>query len=172
MFDQFRESAKETIKEAVQEEARAPIAAAEEPVDLFPALADKRLMSINAIRQPVATKAGTQISVFTPVTFDEALDIVECLRARAATTVTLDNMKKHDASRLVDFVAGASAALSGNFHKLSEQVYVFCPSNIKISSPTKTLAAPSGSHMSSLDFIYTSDRSPTKSWLSSSWTSN
>src|SRR6516165_11502808 len=92
-------------------------------VDLFPALADRRMMPINSIRQPVANHVGTQISIFSPASFDEALDIVECLRGRAATTISLDNMKKWDANRLVDFVAGASAALDGDFHKLSEQVY-------------------------------------------------
>jgi len=168
MFDQFKEPVKE-----VQEEIYTAAAPAKDTVDLFPALADKRMMPINAIRQPVATKAGTQISIFAPVTFDEGLDIVECLRARAATTVTLDNMKKHDASRLVDFVAGASAALSGNFHKLSEQVYVFCPSNIKISSPNKTTGTGiGGSNIPSLDFLYSTDRSQNKSRLSSDCTSN
>ena len=169
MFDQFKEPHKELAQEAIQSAATPT----QDTVDLFPALADKRMTAINAIRQPVATKIGTQISIFAPVTFDEALDIVECLRARAATTVTLDNMKKHDASRLVDFVAGASAALSGNFHKLSEQVYVFCPSNIKISAPNKPTGTPIGApHMPSLDFLYTTDKSQSRSWLSSGWTSN
>jgi cell division inhibitor SepF len=170
MFDQF----KEPVKETVQEEIRPATKSTEGTVDLFPALADKRMMPINAIRQPITAKAGTQISIFAPNTFDEALDIVECLRGRAATTVSLDNMKKHDASRLVDFVAGASAALSGNCHKLSEQVYVFCPSNIKISAPSKmgSTGTTTAANMPSLDFLYPSDRSPNKPWPSNSWTAN
>lgn len=169
MFDEFKTPGKgieQDEKSEVQGESPS-----ENTVDLFPALADKRMMPINAIRQPVATKIGTQISVFAPLSFDEALDIVECLRARAATTVTLDNMKKHDASRLVDFVAGASTALLGNFHKLSEQVYVFCPSNIKISAPSKT-STKTTADIPSLDFLYPQDKSPSKSWLSSGWTAN
>ncbi len=168
MFDQFKEPGQITTQE---EPRTTPVQSpAQDTVDLFPALADKRMMPINAIRQPVTARPGTQISVFAPVSFDEALDIVECLRARAATTVTLDNMKKHDASRLVDFVAGASSALLGNFHKLSEQVYVFCPSNIKISAtskPTPTSTGLSSPNIPSLDFLYPLDRSSNKSWLSS-----
>lgn len=110
-------------------------------VDLFPALADKRMVPATALRQNVPARIGTQISMFTPVSFEEALDIVECLRSRAATTISLENMKKLDASRLVDFVAGASAALDGDFHKLSEQVYLFCPSNIRITAPGKMVTA-------------------------------
>ncbi len=106
-------------------------------INIFPALTDRRAMPIIA-RQSSPTRIGTQISIFCPQSFEEALDIVECLRGRAATTISLENLKKLDASRLVDFVAGASAALDGDFHKLSEQVYLFCPSNIKITAPGKS----------------------------------
>jgi cell division inhibitor SepF len=126
-------------------------------VDLFPALADRRMSPINSIRQaPVHARPGTQISIFNPVSFDEALDIVECLRGRAATTISLDNMKKTDASRLVDFVAGASAALDGDFHKLTDHVYLFCPSNVKITAANRNLQKPMSTPYGhqSLDFLY------------------
>lgn len=135
-------------------------------VNIFPALSERGGLRMSGRETP--TRLGTQISVFCPVSFEEALDIVECLRGRAATTISLENMKKLDASRLVDFVAGASAALDGDFHKLSEQVYLFCPSNIKITAPGKAaaaaaLAAGAGGIISNplglngeLDFLYPS----------------
>lgn len=141
-------------------------------VDLFPALADRRMMPINAIRQPVAQTVGTQISTFCPMSFDEALDIVECLRGRAATTISLDNMKKWDASRLVDFVAGASAALDGDFHKLSEQVYLFCPSNIKITAPSQTVTKSTPDRgLNSIDFLYPNAPDSQGAKPLSTWTS-
>jgi len=134
-------------------------------VNLFPALTEKRTATISALRTP-PSKLGTQISVFSPVSFEEAIDIVECLRGRAATTISLENMKKLDANRLVDFVAGASAALDGDFHKLSEQVYLFCPSNIRITAPGKAMAEAArvvgaGSILGggALDFLYPSSSS-------------
>lgn len=133
-------------------------------VDLFPALNDRKSMALGAMRAPNPNvKAGSQISIFSPVTFEEAIDIVECLRCRAATTISLENMKKIDASRLVDFVAGASAALDGDFHKLSEQVYIFCPSNIKLTSDLKMepQSAADGSYdLGALDFLYPSSNKP------------
>lgn len=141
-------------------------------VDLFPALADRHMMPINAIRQPVATHVGTQISIFSPCSFDEALDIVECLRGRAATTISLDNMKKWDASRLVDFVAGASAALDGDFHKLSDQVYLFCPANIKITAPAQSSNKGAPEHgINSLDFLNPNALSGQGAGALSSWPS-
>lgn len=101
-------------------------------VDLFPALLERSGMPMVSVREGAAARGGTQISMFTPMNYDEALDIVACLRGRSATTISLENMRKHDASRLVDFISGASAALDGDFHKLNDQVYLFCPSNIRI----------------------------------------
>jgi FtsZ-interacting cell division protein YlmF len=140
-------------------------------VDLFPALADRRMSPINSIRQNVPTRIGTQISIFSPASFEEALDIVECLRGRAATTISLDNMKKLDASRLVDFVAGASAALDGDFHKLTEVVYLFCPSNIKISAPNKGQPKVSTHQfgIGSLDFLYPGSTDNAAPRSASSW---
>lgn len=134
MVDDYRESSQE--KPIFANESKS----GKREVDLFPALQDRRMMGLGGIRQNSApTRLGTQISIFTPVSFEEAIEIVECLRSRAATTISLENMKKVDANRLVDFVAGASAALDGDFHKLSEQVYVFCPSNIRITAPVQAV---------------------------------
>lgn len=129
-------------------------------VELFPVIAEKKGAPQAAAPQATAsnvTRLGTQISIFNPVTFDEALDIVTCLRGRAATTISLDKLKKSDAGRLVDFVSGASAALDGDFHKLTDQVYIFCPANIKIVAPIKpitTAARPTGG---ALDFLLSPD---------------
>lgn len=148
-------------------------------VDLFPAMNDRRAANIGPMRQHAPQRLGTQISLFSPVSFDEALDIVECLRGRAATTISLENMKKIDANRLVDFVAGASAALDGDFHKLSEQVYLFCPSNIKITVPAKAVETSTSAALSTfsglngggaLDFLFPNTNME-KSATASSWTS-
>ncbi|MBK7748850.1 MAG: cell division protein SepF [Candidatus Obscuribacter sp.] len=133
MVDDYRESPQEKPKFANDGKS------AKREIDLFPALQDRRMMALGSVRQAQPSRLGTQISIFSPVSFEEAIEIVECLRSRAATTISLENMKKLDASRLVDFVAGASAALDGDFHKLSEQVYVFCPANIKITAQSKTV---------------------------------
>lgn len=147
MFGKRREPMSQEPKETKEE--KAPPAAtnssgrpAKREVELFPPIAERNLNS-----PPIATTNGgsngrlaTQISMFQPVTFEEALDIVGALRGRSATTISLEKLKKNDANRLVDFVAGASAALDGDFHKMTEQVFVFCPANIKIIASSATTA--------------------------------
>lgn len=145
---------------------------ARKEVDLFPAIAEKRLVPMTSMRSSAPERIGTQISMFEPVSFDEAVEIVECLRSRAATTISLGNMKKIDANRLVDFVAGASAALDGDFHKLSEQVYIFCPSNIKITVPGKAAASgqlPGFDTGTALDFLYSPSGSNPFTTSTSPW---
>lgn len=132
--------------------------AAKKEVELFPALSDRRSVPMASVATGGGTKLGTKINLFQPSCFEEALEIVECLRARAATTITLDKMKKMDAGRLVDFVTGASAALDGDFHKLTEQVYVFCPSNIRIvasgKAPQSSAIGRTVTGAGPLDFLF------------------
>lgn len=101
-------------------------------VDLFPPLANKPPAVAPVTSHGGTTRLNTQISMFQPASFEEAVEIVGALRGRAATTISLEKMRKLDAGRLVDFVCGASAALDGSFQKLTEHVFVFCPANMKI----------------------------------------
>lgn len=156
-------------------EDRAPTAGrnAKTGVDLFPALETRKFAPVVPRAE---SRLGTQISIFEPASFDEAMDIVECLRTRAATTICLDKMRKMDAIRLVDFVSGAAAAIDGDFHKLTEQVFVFCPSNIKIvatEKPTETrstaaaTATTSNSQQNPLDYLFANlGTTPNASWAS------
>jgi len=134
-------------------------------VDLFPALADRQSMPLTT---PRATALGSQISMFNPATFEDALEIVECLRSRAAITLCLEKMRKVDASRLVDFVSGASAAIDGDFHKLSEHVYLFCPSNVRITVSEKPTPK---SDKGALDFLSEGTFNP-KLTTPGNWTKN
>ena len=93
--------------------------------------------------------------MFQPTSFEDALDIVSRLRARASTTISLEKMRKLDAGRLVDFVTGASAAIDGNFHKLTDYVYLFCPANMRIVAPIKEIST-SKLGSSPLDFLFSS----------------
>ncbi len=117
-------------------------------VELFPPIAERNLTGAPIVSTGGGGRLGTQISMFNPVSFEEALDIVEALRSRHATTISLDKLKKNDANRLVDFVAGASAALDGDFHKMTESVFVFCPANIKIVNTAKQASSSLGSSSS------------------------
>ena len=146
-------SDKDTNHEKAEITARG---AGKKEIELFP-VSERRPAPMVHQAAPAGggMRFGTSISIFNPMTFEDALEIVETLRGRAATTISLDQLKKGDASRLIDFVSGASAALDGDFHKLTEQVYVFCPSNIRIVPPEKPQATKSGA--GALDFLFSAE---------------
>ena len=143
-----------TDKQSNPEKGAAPVRAPKKEVDLFPA---ERRPQAAPHMAPAGggMRLGTQISIFNPANFDDALEIVECLRGRAGITISLDQMKKPDANRLIDFVTGASAALDGDFHRLTDQVYVFCPSNIRIVAPEKQKDTKPGP--GALDFLFSAE---------------
>ena len=146
--------AKEQTELNSEQPTPAGIESTKREVNLFPALLDRKAPSMVASRHNSEARFSTQISMFSPVTFDEAVDIVECLRGRAATTISLEKMRRPDAARLVDFVTGASAALDGDFHKLNDNVYLFCPSNIRISTAEKKTMPIRDYGSSPLDYLF------------------
>lgn len=157
-------------KDTTQEKPASPAGrTSKKEVDLFPALADRKNLPLVSSRIMPAN-SGPHISMFAPASFDEALDIVECLRTRCAATISLENMRKGDASRLVDFVSGASAAIDGDFHKMSEQVYLFCPANFRIVTKDKEDAKPKETNP--LDFLYNGGSTGDKLTLGSLWSRN
>jgi cell division inhibitor SepF len=127
-------------------------------VDLFPPLADRKTLSVVAPR-PACN--GPAISMFEPTSYEDALDIVECLRSRSSTTVCLDKMRKAEADRLVDFISGASAAIDGRFHQLSDQVYFFAPSNVRIVVTEKAEETPEAVFMAKPSYPTPSPYAPT-----------
>lgn len=168
------QESKESNHEKAATSAARPV---KREVELFPPIAEKNqaLGQAGPVITAGGSRLGTQISMFQPATFEEALDIVEQLRLRHATTISLEKLKKLDANRLVDFVSGASAALDGDFHKMTEQVFVFCPANIKIvagseAAPqtTSTYKSGSASESFSLDALFP-ELGQDKLGLSSLW---
>ncbi len=153
MFGKRREVMSQEINEPAKEKQSAPASRpAKKEVELFPPIAERNQHNVPSAVQD-GGRLGTRINMFKPVSFDEALEIVEALRSRNATTISLDKLPKSDANRLIDFVAGASAALDGDFHKMTEQVFLFCPANIRIVGPAKAapaLSTPSRSNSSTL----------------------
>lgn len=141
MFGKRREVMSQETNEPTKEKQAAPASRPpKKEVELFPPIAERNQHTVPSALQD-SGRLGTKINMFTPVTFEEALEIVESLRARNAATISLDKLQKADANRLIDFVAGASAALDGDFHKMTEKVFLFCPASIRIIGPTKTQPA-------------------------------
>lgn len=95
----------------------------------------KRSGSLKVVGHPNAN--SNQVVVIEPHAFEEALEIVEHLRARKSIILNLHLLDTSQSQRVVDFLSGATHALDGNQHRIGDGVFIFTPSNIMITSESQ-----------------------------------
>ena len=76
---------------------------------------------------------SSEVTVIEPRSFSEAAQIVKKLIDKKTVILHLDLLDKEQSQRTIDFVCGASHALSGTAQKISDMVFIFTPSNVSLS---------------------------------------
>jgi cell division inhibitor SepF len=74
------------------------------------------------------------VMVIEPKAFEEALDIVEHLRARKSVILNLHLLDTSQSQRVVDFLSGATHAIDGHQQRIGDGVFIFTPSNVDITT--------------------------------------
>jgi len=59
-----------------------------------------------------------------PDSYDDSADIVTLLREKRTVLVNIENVDRDTARRIMDFLSGATYALSGNLQRFSEKAYI------------------------------------------------
>lgn len=80
---------------------------------------------------------NTKINIIKPSTFDEAPQICESLKANMIVVVNTSSLEPRTAQRLLDFIAGATYALSGDLQEVENGVYVLSPSMVEVTRDQK-----------------------------------
>jgi len=78
-----------------------------------------------------------RVVVVEPRSFDEVQGIADNLKNRCPVIVNLEQADSELAKRVVDFVSGATYALSGSLQKVGNGIFLFVPNNVDISSELK-----------------------------------
>lgn len=87
----------------------------------------------NIVSYPSAR--GTELVVIEPRSFSEdSMQLIKYLQEGRTIVLNLHLLDKEQAQRLVDFVSGATQALSGHQQKIADTVFIFAPTNISISA--------------------------------------
>ena len=76
---------------------------------------------------------SSDVTVIEPRSFSESAQIVKKLIDKKTVILHLDLLDKEQSQRTIDFVCGASHALSGTAQKISDMVFIFTPSNVSLS---------------------------------------
>ncbi len=92
----------------------------------------------------VVSLHGSQakVKIIKPETFDEAPQISDSLKENQIVVVNTSSLEPKTAQRLLDFIAGATYALSGELQEVENGVYVLTPANVDVSTDTKGESTP------------------------------
>ena len=87
----------------------------------------------NNVAQLPNAYASNEVTVIEPRSFSESAQIVKKLIDKKTVILHLDLLDKEQSQRTIDFVCGASHALSGSVQKISDAVVIFTPSTVALS---------------------------------------
>ena len=80
---------------------------------------------------------GYEVVVSEPRSYDESVSIVKLLKEKKTIILNLHLLDREQSIRIVDFLCGATHALSGNQQKISDLVFIFTPSSVMLSAESQ-----------------------------------
>jgi cell division inhibitor SepF len=79
-------------------------------------------------------RAGTEVSVYSPRSFQDVVEIADALRNRQVVIVNLQNADRTLLQRVVDFTSGVTYTIDGKIQKLAEAIYLVVPSGVVVNA--------------------------------------
>lgn len=76
--------------------------------------------------------SSMKMVVYHPVTYEDAQNIIDNLKARKPVIVNMEELEVNEAQRILDFLSGAIYALSGTIMKISKVIFVVAPNNYDV----------------------------------------
>ncbi len=88
----------------------------------------------------IHNNASFKIDVYQPHTYEDAVEVVECLRSRRPVIVNLEAVDAELARKVFDFLSGALCAIDGRAEKISKAIFLMAPNNVEISNVVSAFA--------------------------------
>jgi cell division inhibitor SepF len=77
-----------------------------------------------------------KIVVVEPRVFEDSTKLVDSLKARKPVIINFEKVEHDTAKQIYFFLNGATYALSGNVQKIANNIFVFLPENVDITTDT------------------------------------
>jgi cell division inhibitor SepF len=97
--------------------------------------AKDKVISMNKSLNAITSQLN--LVVTEPKSFDECPTLVNSLKARKPIIINLEKIETDTAKKIFDFLMGATYALNGNMQKIANNIFVFVPENISVTSNTE-----------------------------------
>lgn len=92
----------------------------------------------------IHTTISAKVKIVKPTCFEEAADICDDVKNRKIVVINITSLEQRTAQRLLDFLGGASYALSGNLEEIEKGVYLVSPSNVEVNNDLKNELSSKG----------------------------
>ncbi len=79
-------------------------------------------------------RSGTEVSVYSPRSYQDVVEIADALRSRQVVIVNLQNADRALLQRVVDFTSGVAYTIDGKMQKLAEAMYLIVPAGITVNA--------------------------------------
>ena len=81
---------------------------------------------------PMPNVAAMKMIVYHPVSYEDAQNIIDNLKARKPVIVNMEELDVAAAQRILDFISGAIYAINGTIAKISRGIFVVAPTNYDV----------------------------------------
>lgn len=102
----------------------------DEEDDFYEEETSNRVVPLSA----AARRGGNQVSVFSPRSYQDVVEIADALRNRQVVIVNLQNADRTLLQRVVDFTSGVAYTIDGKIQKLAESIYLVVPAGIVVNT--------------------------------------
>lgn len=103
-------------------------------------------------RFSVTNTSAFKLVLIEPKAFEECPKLVDSLKGRRPVIINLEKLETEVARKIFDFMSGATYALNGNVQKVANNIFIFAPENVGIST--------SQDERTSFDFSSSEEKSP------------
>ena len=83
----------------------------------------------------MSTPYFQNVGVYEPRTPEDVQALIDFLKQHEPAVVNLDNVEPMAAQRILDFVSGATYALSGSVHRIAGNIFLLSPEGVGITVP-------------------------------------
>jgi cell division inhibitor SepF len=96
----------------------------------------------NVVGMPGIVHGVSEMILIEPRSFEEMPQVIDALRHRKSVILNMTLIRQEEAQRSVDFVAGGTYAIDGHYERIGDNIFLFTPNCVQVSTPTNVIHDP------------------------------
>jgi cell division inhibitor SepF len=96
----------------------------------------------NVVGMPGIVHGVSEMILIEPRSFEEMPQVIDALRHRKSVILNMTLIRQEEAQRSVDFVAGGTYAIDGHYERIGDNIFLFTPNCVQVSTPTNVVHDP------------------------------